>query len=69
MIRELRFPAVVLVGEPEYYERFGFRAEDAAGLECAYSGRHLQALEFTPRAVRDLGKASLKLAEPLMPGE
>ena len=69
MIRELRFPGVVLVGQPEYYARFGFSAANAAALECPYSGPYLQALELTSRAVRDLGRASLKLAGPLMPGE
>jgi putative acetyltransferase len=69
MIRELRFPGVVLVGQPEYYARFGFSAANAAALECPYSGPYLQALELTPRAVRGLGRASLKLAGPLMPGE
>jgi putative acetyltransferase len=37
---------VVVLGDPAYYGRFGFRAEAAAGLRCAWSGPYLQALMF-----------------------
>jgi putative acetyltransferase len=68
MIREMRFPAVVLLGDPAYYGRFGFKVEDAAMLDCPYSGPYLQVLELVPGTMRGLGRATLTMAGPLMPG-
>jgi len=36
--------AVFVLGDPGYYERFGFAADTAVGFECAYSGPYLMAL-------------------------
>lgn len=38
--------AVIVLGEPEYYGRFGFSAAAAQGYECAYSGPYLMARFF-----------------------
>ena len=40
--------AIVVLGDPAYYGRFGFRAETAAGLDTPWSGPHLMALELVP---------------------
>mgnify|MGYP001553143781 CR=1 FL=1 len=47
----LGFGAVVLLGDPDYYKRFGFTLDAARALECEYSGPHFQALELTDRAL------------------
>jgi putative acetyltransferase len=49
--RERGIAAVVVLGDPAYYERFGFRAETARGLETPWSGPHLMALEVTAGAM------------------
>ncbi len=36
---------VVVLGHPDYYPRFGFSAEHATGLRCAWSGPALMATE------------------------
>ncbi|MCC7023542.1 MAG: N-acetyltransferase [Thermomicrobiales bacterium] len=46
--KELGVPAVVVLGDPGYYTRFGFRPELARGLASPWSGPHLMALEITP---------------------
>ena len=68
MIRDMKFPAVVVLGDPVYYGRFGFKIETAALLGCPYPGPYLQALELTPGCLRDMGPARLDFAAPLMPG-
>lgn len=42
--REGGWRAVFVLGDPAYYRRFGFRAELAAGFDCAWSGPYLMAL-------------------------
>jgi putative acetyltransferase len=49
--KALGFDAVVLLGDPDYYKKFGFTREAARGLECEYSGEHFQALELTGGAL------------------
>jgi len=34
----------VVLGEPDYYGRFGYAHSRAAGFECEYQGKYLQAL-------------------------
>lgn len=46
--RATGFHAVLVVGDPAYYTRFGFDAADARGLCCAYAGPHLMVLDFHP---------------------
>ncbi len=36
--------AVFVLGEPEFYRRFGFSADSAAGFSSPYAGPHLMAL-------------------------
>jgi putative acetyltransferase len=43
--------AVFVLGDPLYYGRFGFSVAKAAGIACAYSGPHFQALELRPGAL------------------
>lgn len=43
--------AVLVLGDPEYYGRFGFSAEAARGLRAPFSGPAFQALELVPGAL------------------
>lgn len=43
--------AVAVLGDPEYYRRFGFAREAAASLLSEYSGEHYQALELRSGAL------------------
>ncbi len=43
--------AVFLVGEPEYYDRFGFRVSAAAKFETEYPKAYFMALELSPGAL------------------
>ena len=47
----LGVPAVVVLGDPAFYTRFGFRAETAHHLESPWSGPHLMAIELIPGAL------------------
>jgi putative acetyltransferase len=44
--REKGIGAVIVLGEPDYYGRFGFSAAEAEGIACVYAGPHLQGLEL-----------------------
>jgi len=46
------FDAVTVLGDPAYYQRFGFSLEAARVFECAYAGPHFQALELRIGALR-----------------
>jgi putative acetyltransferase len=46
--RERRIPAVIVLGDPGYYGRFGFRAETARGVQTLWSGPNLMAIELVP---------------------
>lgn len=47
--------AVVVLGHPGYYPRFGFSAAAAAHLKAPFSGPAFMALELVPGALRDAG--------------
>lgn len=64
MCRERRIPAVIVVGDPRYYCRFGFTATIASRLNCSLSGEHLQALELTPGSIQELGSARVRYPKP-----
>ncbi|NEX93296.1 N-acetyltransferase [Caulobacter sp. 17J65-9] len=49
-------PAVVVLGHPDYYPRFGFTAEAAATLQAPFSGPAFMALELTPGALEHGGR-------------
>jgi putative acetyltransferase len=42
---------VVVLGNPAFYERFGFSAQHAAGLKSRYAGPHYMALALQPGAL------------------
>jgi putative acetyltransferase len=46
--RRLEADAVIVLGHPEFYPRFGFSAEKAAHLTAPFSGESFMALELTP---------------------
>lgn len=48
--------AIVVLGNPAYYGRFGFKAETAAPLQAPFSGPPFQALEITPGALAGGGR-------------
>ncbi|MGA8110006.1 MAG: N-acetyltransferase, partial [Acidobacteriaceae bacterium] len=40
--------AIFVLGDPHYYERFGFEREAAAGFTSPYAGRHFMVLRLSP---------------------
>ncbi|MFQ5623351.1 MAG: GNAT family N-acetyltransferase [Paracoccaceae bacterium] len=46
----------VVLGDPAYYQRFGFRADAAEKLVCPWSGPYLQVLRFGDVAHAPAGK-------------
>ena len=46
--RERGVGAAVVLGDPEYYPRFGFSAKAARGLRAAFRGAAFMALELVP---------------------
>ena len=53
--RELDIAAIIVLGHPRYYPRFGFSAAAAQGLAAPFSGDSFMALELVPGALA--GKA------------
>lgn len=49
--RELGFAAIFVLGDPAYYERFGFKAGLARGFDVPWKGRHFMALELEEDAL------------------
>jgi putative acetyltransferase len=47
----LGFDACAVLGDPEYYQRFGFLRRTARTIQSVYSGPAYQALEFKPGAL------------------
>lgn len=56
-LRRKEIAAVVVVGYPDYYQRFGFRADLAAHIEAPYSGEAFLALELEEGALSGGGRA------------
>ncbi|MCA9237480.1 MAG: N-acetyltransferase [Planctomycetales bacterium] len=52
--RELGERIVIVLGHPEYYPRFGFRAELARPLTAPFAGAAWMALELVPGALRNV---------------
>jgi len=46
------FDAVTVLGDPAYYQRFGFAPEPARVFDCAYAGSPFQAMEVREGALR-----------------
>lgn len=53
--RNAGFEAVVVLGHPAYYPRFGFSAHLAEQLQAPFSGPAFMALELVPGALREGG--------------
>lgn len=53
---ELALHAVVVLGHPGYYPRFGFSAAAAESLQAPFSGPAFMALELRPGALRAGGR-------------
>lgn len=51
LVRERGCDAVIVVGDPAYYARFGFSAELAEKLHSPWTGPAFMALELTPGAL------------------
>jgi putative acetyltransferase len=51
--------AVIVLGDPRYYTRFGFSPELAAGIASKYSSPSFMAIELTPHVLRN-ARASVK---------
>lgn len=52
LLRARGFDAVLVLGHPAYYPRFGFSAETAQFLVSPYAGESFMALELRPGALR-----------------
>ena len=52
---EAGLEAVVVLGHPEYYPRFGFSTQLAERLQAPFSGPAFMALELVPGALQDGG--------------
>lgn len=48
MAAERGWEAVFVLGEPKYYQRFGFSLEAARGFDCPYSGDYFMAAILQP---------------------
>jgi len=51
LARRREWQAVVVLGHPDYYPRFGFSAELASGLDSPFDGDSFMALELVPGAL------------------
>jgi putative acetyltransferase len=51
---DLGHSIVIVLGEPDYYSRFGFSSTLTRKLRSQYSGEAFMALELTPRALNDV---------------
>jgi putative acetyltransferase len=49
--RDLDIVAIILLGHPSYYPRFGFSAEGARKVAAPFSGRSFMGLALTPGAL------------------
>ena len=49
--RKAGWEAVIVLGHPEFYARFGFRADLAEGFDAPFSGPAFMALELTKSAL------------------
>jgi putative acetyltransferase len=53
LCRERGISAVVVLGDPAYYGRFGFSPALARGLKTPWSGPHLMAIELVAGSLGD----------------
>jgi putative acetyltransferase len=48
--------AVFVLGDPGYYERFGFSSAAASGFSSPYAGPHFMMLKLSPSLTRSEGE-------------
>lgn len=48
--------AIFVLGDPNYYKRFGFDIESAAGFRSAYAGGHFMVLKLSPSLTATTGE-------------
>jgi putative acetyltransferase len=48
--------AIFVLGDPDYYERFGFESEAAAGFTSPYAGRYFMMLKLSPSLTATTGE-------------
>lgn len=48
----LALPAIIVLGDPDYYSRFGFSAAATESLQAPFSGPAFMALELRPGALK-----------------
>lgn len=58
--QEMDIDAILVLGDPRYYRRFGFDPALAGALRCRWSGPHLMGLELRPGTLA--GRAFISLA-------
>lgn len=61
--------AIIVVGDPKFYRRFGFAAEAARSLHSPYPGDAFMALELKPGALRAKGTVRYAAAFGALPVE
>ncbi|MFT7574605.1 MAG: putative acetyltransferase [Alphaproteobacteria bacterium] len=49
--RTIGFKMIFVLGDPDYYCRFGFSVETAVDFPCDYAGPHFMALQLTEQSV------------------
>jgi putative acetyltransferase len=54
--QELGYDAILVLGSPSYYPRFGFTVEAAQGLVSRYAGPYFMGLELVPGSLRHGGE-------------
>jgi putative acetyltransferase len=54
--RRAGWAAIFVLGDPNYYARFGFDREAAAGFTCSYAGQHFMLLTLSPPLPAIVGK-------------
>lgn len=47
-----RYDIIFVLGDPDYYRRFGFSVEEAAAFQSPYSGPHFMSLRLAEEATR-----------------
>lgn len=63
-LEALRCEAVVVLGDPAYYGRFGFSQAMAAPLASRYAGPHLQALALVPAVLANVQRGRITYPPP-----
>jgi len=66
--KQSRWLAVFVLGDPEYYERFGFSVEDADPFEAPYPKEYMMALALAPGVLATMER-TLAYAAPFSAAE